>query len=108
MNKNAKNTGQRYFHICSGKVMSKDMERHIIIITWKGIIITRTWKGTSSSSQGMPGNVAVPYYTFPGVSIFGFLPGRVFSEVDRFQIILHCPQPGAIGAASLALPSEGS
>jgi len=63
---------------------------------------------SSSSSQGMPGGVAaVPYYTFPGVSISGLLPGRVYSEIDRFQIILHCPQQGATGAASLALPSEG-
>jgi len=41
------------------------------------------------------------------VSIFGLLPGRVYFEVDRFQIILHYPQPGATGATSLALPSEG-
>jgi len=55
----------------------------------------------------MPGGVAVPYYAFPGVSIFGLLPGRVYSEVIRFQIIHHCPQPGATGTTSLALPSEG-
>jgi len=54
---------------------------------------------SSSSPQGMPGGLAVPYYTFSGVFIFALLPGRVYSKVDRFQIILHCPQPGATGAA---------
>jgi len=49
----------------------------------------------------------VPYSAFAGVSIFGLLPGRVYSEVNRFQIILHCPQPGATGAAWLVLPFEG-
>jgi len=41
------------------------------------------------------------------VSIFGLLPGRVYSEVYRFQIILHCPQPGFRGAALPALSYEG-
>jgi len=35
----------------------------------------------------MPGRVAVPYYTFPGVSAFSLLPGRVYTKVDNFQII---------------------
>jgi len=49
----------------------------------------------------------MPYYTFQGVYVFSLLPGRVYSKVDSFQIILHCPQLRATEAASLALLSEG-
>jgi len=56
----------------------------------------------------MPGGVAVPDYTFPGVFVFSLLSGRVYSKVDSFQIMFHCSQRRAAEAgASIRRGVEG-